>query len=173
MTLDASQMVNNMKRSFNKYMAEGLAPAVVNFDEGDFDASGLAIWYTIRYRKLRSESAGMGDLIEEDSLQQGRLHILGCGISAWSRNDLQKYGLGGMADKVIALAEAVSVTLYDFDDPEIPVDIGEMKIRPGDGVFTPVGGGEAPVSSSESEVYSEEGIAGFVFELELVTVAKI
>ena len=176
MALDPSQVVNNMKKSFNAYIAGGVTPVNVNFDEDPFGASGLDEWYAIRHRGLSSEPVGMGDLIEEDSLQQGRFHVLKCEVSAWHRDDPQRAGLGDMADTLVSLCEAARVTLYDFADPDEPVNIGTMKMRSGNGSFTPVyGGGKASglVSGSDSEMYAEGRIAGYVMEVELVAVAEI
>ncbi len=61
MALDASQLINNMKRSFNVYIGNGLDPAVVNFDEDPFDTGGLTAWYSVRYTGFSTEPAGMGE----------------------------------------------------------------------------------------------------------------
>jgi hypothetical protein len=175
MTLDPSQIINNMKRSFNVYVGNTLGEAEVNYDEDPFDTAGLASWYSVRYAGYSSESSGMGDLIDENSATKGRYHVLKCELSAWSRDDPQRAELGSMVDAIVALCEAPSVTFYDFADPENPVSIGKIYLRPGRGTFTPPWGGKerGSVLKSSGDVHSDARMVGFVMELDLVGIAEV
>ena len=137
MSLDPSQILNNMKRSFNVYLENGLSPTPVNYDEDPFDTSDLTSWVAVRYGGYSTEPTGMGDLIDEGTSERGRFHILKCEVSAWRREDPQRAGLGGLIDELVALCEAPSVPFHDYADPENPVDIGTIRLKPVRGSFTP------------------------------------
>jgi hypothetical protein len=173
--MNPTQVINNIKRSFNAYAEEALAPsnAAVNFDLDPFDTSGLTEWFAIRYTGCSSESSGMGDLVTEDSEVKGRIHRVSCEISAWRRADPQRSGLGDMADMLISLCEIPSITLYDYTDPENPVECGTMSIQPRKGRFTPSWSGGAPVYKSSSDLYSDLETAGFILEFDLITITEL
>ncbi len=173
MSLDPSQIVGNMQKSFNVYLEDGLTGETVNFNEDPFDTGGLESWYAVRYVGYSTESTGMGDLIEEDTSQEGRLHVLECEVSAWCRDDPQRAELGEMVDKVMALCEVAAVTFYDFADPRNPVEIGDMWLRPQRGTFSPVWGGGGPVWKSSGDEHAEAGVVGFVLEMNLVAIAEV
>ena len=169
MTLNASQIINNMERSFNVYLEDALGEENINFNEDPYETGGLESWYAIRYSGYSSESTGMGDLIDEDTDVEGRFHTLNCEVSAWRRDDPQRTELGAMVDELMSLCEAVSITFYDFADPENPVSIGKIRIEPGRGSFTPSWGG----GKSGGETHLEANIVGFLLEVELIVVAQI
>lgn len=173
MPLDATQILNNLKRSFNAYLATALEGSSINFDEDPFETAGLESWYAVRYTGLRSESSGMGELIEEDESTEGRFHALNCEVSVWSRDDPQRATLGDMVDKLIVLVEEASISLYDYSDPENPVECGKIYIHPQTGSFTPKWAGGGPVLKSSSDKHAQGGITGFVLEIELITLAEV
>lgn len=173
MTLNASQILNNLKRSFNAFVATQLEAAEVNFDDDSFETSGTDAWYAIRYTDLRSESTGMGDLIDPDNPDQGRFHIAACEISAWHREDPQRVSLGGMVDKLIVISETESFQLFDYSDPENPVEAGTVYIRAKKGAFTPRWGGGGPVLKTSSDAHAAGEMVGFVVELDLITLAEV
>ena len=88
MSLDPSQLINNIKRSFNHYLETDLTPATVNFVQDPFDTSEMTSWYAVRYVGYSSEPTGMGDLIDEDVDTEGRFHVLVSEVSAWRRGDV-------------------------------------------------------------------------------------
>jgi hypothetical protein len=169
MTLNASQIINNMERSFNVYLEDALGEENINFNEDPYETGGLESWYAVRYSGYASESTGMGDLIDEDTDVKGRFHSLKCEVSAWRRDDPQRTELGAMVDELLSLCEAESVEFYDFADPEDPQLIGTMKVRPGRGSFTPSWGG----GKSGSGTHIEANMVGFVLEVELIAIAQI
>jgi len=173
MSLDPTQITNNMKRSFNAYLAGEVAPSTVNYDEDPFDTSGLTSWYAVRYQGYSSEPTGMGDLIEEHVATKGRYHALKSEVSGWVRDDPQRSSLGEMVDKLVSLAEEPSITFYDFADIENPVQIGKIYLRPAGGSFSPTWGGGGNVSKSSAEVHAEGRMVGFVLEVELVAIAEV
>ena len=171
--MNSTQLINNIKRSFNSYASDALSPAAVNFDIDPFDTSGLTEWYAIRYTGYLSESSGMGDLVDEDSEDKGRVHRVSCEISAWRRADPQRSGLGDMADKLISLCEIPSISIYDYTDPEDPVECGTMSVQPRKGRFTPSWSGGGPVLKSASDLYLDLETAGFILEFELITITEL
>jgi hypothetical protein len=173
MALDPTQVVNNVKRSFNAYVSAGLGPATINFDQDPFEADGLESWYSVRYTSYSTEPSGMGEMIEDDESTKGRFHVVGCEVSAWRRDDPQRAELGGMADELIALCEEPSITLYDYADPENPQECGKVYLRPRLGTFTPIWSGAKPIWKADSERHERGRIVGFVLELELITLAEV
>ncbi len=166
-----------MKRSFNAFLSTELSGSTVNFDQDPYDTSGLDSWYSVRYSGYSTESTGMSELIDEDTEKKGRYHVLRTELSAWTRDDLQRAVLGGMVDKLVVIGETVTVLLYSYADPESPVEIGSMLIRPGKGTFTPIWGGgrssEGTVWKSSGDAHAEGRITGYVIDVEIVVVAEI
>jgi hypothetical protein len=177
MSLDPSQIINNIKRSFNALLSTELSGSTINFDQDPFDTSDLGSWYSVRYSGYSTESTGMSELIDEDTEKQGRYHVLRTEISAWTRDDQQRVVLGGMVDKLVVVSETVTVPLYSYAVPESPVEIGSMLIRPGKGSFTPTwGGGRSSggaVWKSSGDEHAEGRITGYVIDVEIVVVAEI
>jgi len=174
MTLNASQIINNLKKSLNVHIATVLAGETVNYDEDPFDSSELTSWYAVRYTGYESEPVGIGDLIDDTTDKKGRRHVLKAELSAWSRDDEQRVELGAMVDLIITIAEAGSVTLYDFADPENPVSIGNIRIEPGNGTFSPIwGGASGKVLKSSGEMHAEHRLKGYVQEITLTTIAEV
>ena len=173
MSLNPSQVVNNIKRSFNAYIADAVAPADVNFDQDPFDTESISSWYAVRYTGYSPEPTGMGDLIEDSSETRGKIHAVKCEVSAWCKNDSQRGALGSMADILMSSCEAASITLYDYADPEDPVASGTIGLYPSRGTFTPVWGGAGSVWKTSSDAQSGAGIVGFVMELELKTITEV
>lgn len=172
MALDPSQLINNMKRSFNAHVENALTGATVNFDEDPFDTDGLDTWYAVRYAGYSSEPVGMGEVVD-DSGTEGRLHVLGCEISAWSRSDSQRYDLGAMIDEIVNISEIGMITFYNFADPEDPVDIGKIRLKAGKGSMTPGWKGSENVWKSARDVHAEKRLVGYVLEMELAVIAEI
>jgi hypothetical protein len=173
MTLNASQIVNNIKRSFNRYVGNTVSPAAVNYDEDPFDISGLSAWFAVRYTGYSSEPTGMGDEVEENTEAVGRFRLVNCEVSAWHRDDPQRTALGAMADILVAMCETPSIVLYDYTNPQNPVECGTVYVRPIIGRFTPTWGGGGPVRKTSSDMHAEAGLVGFVLELELKTIAEV
>jgi hypothetical protein len=172
MTLNPTQEVNNIKRSFNRYIADAVSPATVNYDQDPFQTTDLDSWYSIRYTGQTTEPTGMGDLIGEEDESKGRFRVVNCELSAWCRNDPQRAALGPMADMIVVLCEAASITLYDFADPENPMACGTIYLRPLRGKFAPVWGGGGPMQKGSSDLYTELRLAGFVLEVDLLTISE-
>ncbi|MCK4721069.1 hypothetical protein KAU08_10435 [bacterium] len=173
MALNASQIINNLKRSFNVYLETSLPGATVNFDEDPFETDGLDAWYAVRYSGYSSEPVGMGEFID-DTGTKGRLHRLGCEVSAWSCGDSQRENLGDMIDLIMDCCEAGLVPFDDFADPQDPVNIGDMRIIVGVGSMTPLwGGSKGPVLKSSSDIHAGKRLAGFVLEIELEVISEI
>jgi len=170
MSLNSSQVVNNMKRSFNRYIGEKLGDAAVNYDVGSFNTERLTEWYAVRYTNFCSESVGMGDSIDEGGTR-GRFHVLECELSAWCRGD--RAALGEMADMLTSSCEIPSIPLYDFADPENPVACGKIYLRLKDGKFVPSWGPHSQVLKSSSDIYLRAGIVGFILNIELITIAEV
>lgn len=169
MTLNPSQIINNMERSFNVYLQSALTEENINFNEDPYETAELESWYAVRYSDYSSESTGMGDLIEEGTDVEGRFHALKCEVSAWRRDDPQRTELGAMVDQVMSLCEVESVTFYDFADPENPVSIGTLRLKPGRGNFSPSWSG----GRSGGRTHLEANMVGFMLEVELIAVARI
>ena len=165
-----SQIVNNMKRSFNKYISAIIVSGNINFDQDPFDTDNLDDWYSIRYKEHDSSGTGMGNLIEAATEKKGFRHRLACEIGAWRRDDPQRTGLGDMIDKLVSLSEAGSVNLYDFTDPENPVQSGTMYISPSKGKFLPKWDGGNKTIRDE---YVRQNIVGFILDIDLLVVAKV
>jgi len=174
MPLNPSQIINNLKKSFNGFLATELSGENINFDQDPFETGGLTSWFSVRYMFYRSEPVGVGDYIDDDTDTKGRFHILKCELSAWSRDDEQRVDLGDMADMVMEIAEAESITLYDYDDPEDPESVGKIKIQPGDGNFSPVwGGASGGVLKSSGDMHADLRLKGYVQEITLSTIAEV
>ncbi len=177
MPLDASQVINNIKRSYNSFVASKVGEANVNYDDSSFDTSEMVSWYSIRYAGYSSEPTGMGDFIEENTNQEGRLHILQVELGAWCRNDPQRIALGDMIDIMIDLSETSSVTFYDYSDLEIPSSDGTFKQRPKVGGLTPSWGGRggsgSKVPKSDGHTHTGSDMVGFVMLCELRLVAEV
>ena len=171
MALDASQIINNMKKSFNTYIESSMSGATINFDEDPFDTDGLESWYAVRYTGFSSEPVGMGEVVDGNGAN-GRLHILNGEVSAWSCNDSQRAILGGMIDAIVALMEAGMITFYDYADPEDPVEIGKMRVKPGKGAMTPGFRGGKYVWKSSRDIHAEKRMSGYVLEVELTVIAE-
>jgi hypothetical protein len=173
MTLNPSQIINNIKRSFNNYISTAVAPATVNFDQDPFDTASLSSWYAIRYSGISTEPTGMGDLIDESGTGRGRIHVVDCELSAWSGNDPQRASLGSMIDILIAACEAPSITLYDFSDPDNPDECGALALHPTHGTLTPTWGSGRAVWKTSRDAQIGAGVVGFVLELKLTTIAEV
>ncbi len=174
MYLNPSQIINNIKRSFNAYLESVLAHTTINFDEDPFETGELTSWYAVRYVGYSSESSGMGDLIDEDTNAEGRFHVLKCELSAWCRDDSQRVSLGEMIDNLVAISEAPSVALYNYADPENPVEIGTIQLKPSRGVSTPPWSGSAGgVLKSSGDIHAEGRMVGFVLEMNLTVLAEV
>ena len=173
MTLNSTQVLNNLKKTFNAYVAAQLSGSTVNFDDDTFDTAGLDDWYAVRYTGQASESSGMGESIEAETSTEGRFHVVGCELSAWHRADPQRTSLGDMADKLVVITEAGSISLYDYADPENPVECGTLYFRPLKGTFTPKWGGGGRVTKSSSDSHTELDLVGFIVEMELITLAEV
>ena len=161
MSLNASQLINNLKKSFNRYVANELSGDTVNYDLDPFDTTGLSSWYSVRYTEFQTEP-------------QGRIHVVGAELSAWCRHDEQRAELGDMLDKVMAIAETASITLYDFADPENPVSIGKVMIKTAGGAFTPVWSGSmGGVLKSSGDIHADHRLKGYVQKITLTTIAEV
>lgn len=172
MALDASQIINNMKKSFNVYVENSMPGATVNFDEDPFDTDGLESWFAVRYTGYSSESVGMGEIVDSNGTT-GRLHLLNGEISAWTNDDIQRANLGGMIDEIVSHVETGMISFYDFSDPEEPVLIGKMRMKAGKGAMTPGWSGNRYVWKSARDVHLEKRIAGYILEVELAVIAEI
>jgi hypothetical protein len=172
MALDASQIINNMKKSFNTYIENSMSGATINFDEDPFETDGLESWYAVRYTGFSSEPVAMGEIVDENGTK-GRLHRLNSEVSAWSSNDSQRANLGGMIDAVVALMEAGMIAFYDYDDPEDPDEIGKMRVKSGKAAMTPGWSGNKYVWKSARDIHAEKRIAGYVLEVEIQVIAEI
>lgn len=165
MTSNATQVLNNIKRSFNKFLGKTLEGSTVNFDEDTFVTEGLDSWYVVRYGGCISNGTGMGNLVEESALDRGFYHTINAEIAAYHSNDPQKYDLGAMVDELLLLAETPSIPLYDFTDLEDPDESGTIYISPGKGTFAPAwsGGGK----NGSAEEYRRREIVGFILDIRL------
>jgi hypothetical protein len=172
MALDASQIINNMKKSFNTYIENSMSGATINFDEDPFDTDGLESWYAVRYTGFSSEPVGMGEVADGNGAK-GRLHVLNGEVSAWSCNDSQRANLGGMIDVIVALMEAGMITYNDYDNPEDPEEIGKMRVKAGKGAMTPGFRGGKYVWKSARDIHAEKRMSGYVLEVELAVIAEI
>jgi len=174
MSLNASQLINNLKKSFNRYVANELSGDTVNYDLDPFDTTGLSSWYSVRYTEFQTEPVGIGDFIDVETNRQGRIHVVGAELSAWCRHDEQRAELGDMLDKVMAIAETASITLYDFADPENPVSIGKVMIKTAGGAFTPVWSGSmGGVLKSSGDIHADHRLKGYVQKITLTTIAEV
>jgi len=162
MTLTPSQVINNIKRSFNAYLAAGLTGSTINFDGNSFNTSGLDSWYSVRYLEIASDPAGMGDVIGTDG-STGNIHSVKAEVGAWHRDDPQGVSSGDMIDKIVDLLEESQVTFYDWSDPEDPVESGELALYAGSGSFIPFG--------SDMNL-RDANVRGFLIEVELKIVAE-
>ena len=173
MALDATQVVSNVKRSFNRHIADSVEPASVNFDEDPFDTDDLTSWFSVRYTGYRSEPAGMGDSIDEQTDAKGRIHRIGVEVGAWCRDDPQRLVLGDMADKILSACSQAAIALYDFTDPENPVEIGTLYLQSKEGKFTPTWSSGGVIRKSSSDAHLQARMVGYVLELDLVTIAEV
>jgi hypothetical protein len=172
MAPNASQIINNMKRSFNAHLGTALEETAINFDQDTFDTVGLDSWYAIRYTGYSSEPTGMGDIIDSSG-SVGRFHVLQCELSGWAREDSQRLTLGGVVDGIIAICETASIPLYDFSDPDDPDEIGDMRLVPSDGKFSPSWGSAGGLGKSSADLQSDMRIVGFTMEFRLTAEAEV
>lgn len=163
---DPSRVINNLKRSFNKFVAEKAPGETVNFGDDSFVTDGMSSWYAIRYGNHGTRNTGMGNLIDESSPLKGFIHYVELELSAWHRDDKQKTSLGDMVDILMEIAEANSITLYDFADVENPLAIGKAYLKPEHGKFIPSSG------STGDEVLYEKEVAGFVLTMEIRMISE-
>ncbi|MFH1676415.1 MAG: hypothetical protein ABIC40_05250 [bacterium] len=168
-----TQILNNIKKSFNAWLAEELEGETINFDGDPFRTDDLEAWYAVRYAGYSSESTGMDDIIAETGTQKGMYRILDAEVSAWCRDDKQRASLGEMTDKLMELCEEVSITLYDFEDPENPEETGLIYLRAKKGVFSPRWSGGSRVLKTDSDAHERMRVVGFVLEVELRVLAEV
>ena len=168
-----TEILNNIKKSFNAWLAGELEGETINFDKDPFRTDGLESWYAVRYSGYSSESTGMSDLISESGTQKGIYRILDAEVSAWSRDDEQRATLGEMADKIMELCEEASITLYDFEDPENPVEAGSIYLSAKKGVFSPKWSGGSGVWKTDSDAHERMRVVGFVLEVEMRVLAEV
>jgi hypothetical protein len=172
MPLDPSQLINNIKKSFNVHVVAVIDGATINFDDDSFNTTGLESWYSIRYSDLNSSSPGMGDIIDSDG-SRGLAHSLKGEIGAWIRGDPQHVGLGAMIDNIVSICEQGSFDFLDFTDPENPEEIGIIKIKPGRGSFVPSRVRANAIGGGNEEPRDEGDINGFKLEFELSVISEV
>lgn len=131
MPLTTSQKLNEIKRSFHKYLEDNLPEVEIDFDDRDFSPPGDAAFLVIRYPRAYHEDCGIGCVVTGDSPNlRGRWHRIEVDISAYKRDDPQKAGAFDLHDKAADLMKAGDIPLYDFTDPENPQAVGKIYIDP-------------------------------------------
>ena len=134
MPLTTSQKFNEIKRSLHKHLEDNLPGIEINFDDEKFTPAGNDPFLVIRYPGSHHEPSGIGDVITGDQAGlRGRWHRVDCSLTIYSREDSQKASAGDLFDTVSDLLKAGDITLYDFTDPENPINIGKIYIDQGAG----------------------------------------
>lgn len=140
MALTTSQKINEIKRSFNKYIDDNLADVAVDFDDANFTPPEDEAFVVIRYRRSFHENCGIGGVVSggQGNLR-GRWHRVDVSIAIYKRDDPQKADVGELHDDVSDLLKAGDIPLYDFTDPEDPSEDGRIYFDP-----LPAGTGPSP-----------------------------
>ena len=140
MTLTTSQKLNEIKRSFHKYLADNLSGVQIDFDDEDFSPPDDTAYLVIRYTRSHRESCGIGGVVSGDSPNlRGNWHHIEVNLSIYKRDDSQKAAAGQLHDDVADLLKTGDITLYDFTDPENPQAAGKIYLEP-----LPAGTGPSP-----------------------------
>ena len=140
MTLTTSQKINEIKRSFNKYIDDSLVDVAVDFDDANFTPPADEAFVVIRYRRSFHENCGIGGVVsgDHDNLR-GRWNRVDVSIAVYKRDDPQKADVGDLHDVISDLLKAGDIPLYDFTDPENPFEDGRIYFDP-----LPAGAGPSP-----------------------------
>ena len=141
MTLTTSQKINEIKKSFFKYLADNLTGTSIDFDDSDFSPPDDSAFLVIRFLNSRRENCGIGRVVTGDSPNlQGCWHHIEANLSIYKRHDPQKADTGMLYSTVSDLLKAGDIPLYDFTDAENPVEAGRIYLDP-----LPAGTGPSPI----------------------------
>jgi len=161
MPLTTSQKLNEIKRSFHKYLADSLPGVAIDYDDRDFSPPDDAAFLVIRYRQSSHEDCGIGGVVTGDSPNlRGRWHRIEVNISVYKRDDPQKAAAGELYDNISNLLKIGDITLYDFTDPENPQSAGRIYIDP-----FPADSGPSPISGRLHDYFGKRELteAGFAW----------
>jgi hypothetical protein len=141
MSISASQKINEIKRSFHKYLADNLDGVSIDFDYADFTPTDDSAFLVVRYRRSNFESCGIGGVVSGDQGNlRGRWHRLEAFLAVYKRDDPQKADAGDLFADVSDLLKAGDIPLYDFTDPQDPIEKGKIYFDP-----LPAGSGPSPI----------------------------
>jgi len=143
MALTTSQKINEIKRSFNKYIDDNLIDIAVDFDDANFTPPEDEAFVVIRYRRSFHENCGIGGVVSGDQANiRWRWHRVDVSIAIYKRDDPQKADVGDLHDVISDLLNVGDIPLYDFTDPQDPSEDGGVYIDllPSNTGPSPVGG---------------------------------
>jgi len=147
MTLTASQKLNEIKKSLYKYLADNLTGVQIDYDDAAFSPPDDAAFLVVRFLSSRRENCGIGAVVTGDSPNlRGCWHHLETNLSIYKRNDPQKADIGALYSTVAGLLKVGDIPLYDFTDPEHPVEAGKIYLDP-----LPAGTGPSPTEGRLSD----------------------
>jgi hypothetical protein len=161
MTLTTSQKLNEIKRSFFKYLADNLPAIQIDFDDADFSPPDDSPFLAIRFLRSSREPCGIGGIVTGDSPNlRGCRHKIQANLSIYKRHDPQKADVGGLYSTVAALLNAGDIPLYNFTDPEHPVESGKIFLDP-----LPAATGPSPIEGrlADNLMNRELADAGFAW----------
>jgi hypothetical protein len=161
MTLTTSQKINEIKRSFHKYLADSLSGVQIDFDDKNFTPPDDEAFLVIRYTRSERETSGIGGVVTGDSPNiRGNWHRIEVNLSIYKRDDAQKADIGELHDDVADLLKVGDIPLYDFTDPENPQEAGKIYIDP-----LPAGSGPSPVEGRLTDHFMKRELieAGFAW----------
>ena len=161
MALTTSQKLNEIKRSFNKYLDDNLTNVSIDFDDADFTPPEDAAFLVVRYRGSYFENCGVGGVVSGDQGNlRGRWHRINVSLGVYKRDDPQKTDAGDLHDKVSDLLKVGDIPLYDFTDPQNPVESGRIYLD-----TLTAGAGPSPIEGRlyDNIVSRELADAGFAW----------
>ncbi len=168
MPLTTSQKINELKRSFHKYIADNLTGVSIDFDDAAYTPPADESFLVIRYHRIEYDECGIGGVITGDEQNvRGRWRRIFASLAVYKRNDPQKADAGNLYDSVAALLTTTTIPLYDFSNPENPVESGMIYLD-----LLPASTGPSPseprfLDSSGDREMSESGYSYIALNIRL------
>ena len=171
MTLTTSQKINEIKKSLYKYLADNLPGTSIDYDDSAFAPPDDAAFLVIRFLHSRRENCGIGTVVTGDSPNlRGRWHHIEANLSIYKRHDPQKADTGALYSTIADLLKAGDIPLYDFTDPENPVEAGKIYLDP-----LPAGTGPSPTEGqlTDNSAHRKFTDAGFSWAASGITLSVL